>query len=147
MFLCTLYFCAPTSIYFSIPFKRPPLPVATLLTFFVRLRRVEKCREKSSNVKKCQETSSSENFWWSVEKSREMLRNIIEFWKFLMACLMEVLWGVLGWVQVFGLEVFGAGWSRFGMVPIVDFDITRRYATCREMPIEKYILGDLSNGF
>ena len=48
-----------------------------------------------------------------------------------MVCLMEVFGGVLGWVEVLG--VFWAGRSRFGLVPIGDFDITLRYATRREM--------------
>ena len=65
-----------------------------------------------------------------------------------MVCLMEVFWagwsclglggavwrssglggGVWGW-----MGVLGAGRSRFGLVHIGDFDITRRYATRREM--------------
>ena len=54
---------------------------------------------------------------------------------------MEVFPGVSGWVEVFGgvsgwtevFRMFWAGRSSFGLVPIGDFDITRRYATRREM--------------
>ena len=72
------------------------------------------CREKSSNDEKCR-----------VLKIPDGLSD----------------GGVWGWVKVFGsgwrcLEVFGVLWagrSRFGLVPIGDFVITRRYATRREM--------------
>ena len=74
----------------------------------------------------------------------------VEFWKFLIVCLMEVFGGVWGWVEVSGaawgwVEVFGgvSGWlevrvfwagrSRFWLVPIGDFDIFCALATRREM--------------
>ena len=62
------------------------------------------CREKSSNDEKCR-----------VLKIPDGLSD----------------GGVWGWVEVFG--VLWAGRSRFGLVPIGDFVITRRYATRREM--------------
>jgi hypothetical protein len=74
------------------------------------------CREKPRNVEKC-----------LVLKMYDVY-------------LMELVGDVLGWVE---LEVFGAGWRCLevfwaglrccGLVPIGDFDITRRYTTRREM--------------
>ena len=86
--------------------------------------------EESRYVEKCREMSSFENFWWSVEKSRVMSRNV-EFWKFLMVSLG-------GFWRCFGLgggvrRCFGLGGAVLGWFPTDDFDITQRYGTRRNV--------------
>ena len=105
-------------------------------------RKVEKCR-------KCLVLKLFDGLSRKVEKGQEMqkMSSFENLWRCLELC--GAGWRCLelcgaGWrcLELCGagwrcLELFRAGWRccSFGLVPIGDFDITRRYATRREMSL------------